>query len=217
RLPEDDKAHQLPASFGAFPLYNTAAYSRSLPQSMVEKGGIFFPMWQREAMFIRFKTWRKDTKYAVRVLVGGINAITGLVRDEETERQDYFTVPDQPWLDGILVESGTVRQFVAMPLGRNYTVEGQLTNQEKAGGIEIEVFPLKTSSEKHFWDGKPGRSPRIPSSSSPLAAGLMEGDYISMSGEAKTERLMQLKDSILSLDGLPSEVTFTVPIHSLIY
>lgn len=31
--------------------------------------------------------------------------------------------PEQPWLDGIADGDGTVRQFVAMPLGSGYSVE----------------------------------------------------------------------------------------------
>jgi len=33
------------------------------------------------------------------------------------------------------------RQFVAMPLGKGYTVEGQVTGRENVGGIQIDVFP----------------------------------------------------------------------------
>ena len=43
------------------------------------------------------------------------------------EAEDYFEVPEQPWLDGFCTGSGVVRQFVAMPLGSGYTVEEQVT------------------------------------------------------------------------------------------
>lgn len=42
---------------------------------------------------------------------------------------------------GIAAGDGFVRQFVAMPLGRGYTIEGQMMGQETFGGVQIEVFP----------------------------------------------------------------------------
>ena len=47
--------------------------------------------------------------------MGNVNAISGLPKHEIAEKQDYVVVPNQPWLDGIAVEPGVVRQFVAMP------------------------------------------------------------------------------------------------------
>lgn len=227
-MPDDDATHQLPASFGKFPLYNTAAFRKMLPNSNVANGGVFFPMWQREAMFLGFDHHGKDTKYAIRVSVGNINAISGRAINRRASEQDYVVVPGQPWLDGILVESGLVRQFVAMPrqytlqlvfsacfasltwllVGKNYTVEGQLTKQEKFGGIQIEVIPSRSFSQKQFWYGMPGQTPCIPPSS-PKMVNLKAGDCITMSDSEKTERPMQLGDSFRTLD-LPREAEFQV-------
>jgi hypothetical protein len=55
---------------------------------------------------------------ALRVYVGNINAVTGekMGREVVEERkQGYVVVPGQQWLDGICVQGGVVRQFVAMP------------------------------------------------------------------------------------------------------
>jgi hypothetical protein len=60
--------------------------------------------------------------------------------------QDYIVVPDQPWLDGIVVESGQVRQFVAMPVGTGHSVEAQTTGEETTAGIQFEVTRLEKSS-----------------------------------------------------------------------
>jgi hypothetical protein len=64
-----------------------------------------------------------------KVATGKINAVTGEGWTAGLNRnpQDYLIVPEQPWLDGYCVEKGVVRQFVAMPLGRGYTTEEQLT------------------------------------------------------------------------------------------
>ncbi|THC94159.1 hypothetical protein EYZ11_006367 [Aspergillus tanneri] len=60
---------------------------------------------------------------------------------DSRDKQDYVVVPEQQWLDGIAVGPGIVRQFVSMPLGAGYTVEGQVTGKEKFGSIQIEVIP----------------------------------------------------------------------------
>ena len=54
-----------------------------------------------------------------------------------------MVVPGQPWLDGYCVQTGIIRQFVAMPLGRGYTAEEQLTGEALHGGLQISVHPMK--------------------------------------------------------------------------
>ena len=49
--------------------------------------------------------------------------------------------PDQPWLDGFNCGDGVIKQFVAMPLGMGYTVEGQVTGEE--GEREVQVKKLE--------------------------------------------------------------------------
>ncbi|HEX8651803.1 MAG TPA: hypothetical protein VF708_13270 [Pyrinomonadaceae bacterium] len=113
---------------------------------------MFIPMYQREALWIAFDgaSWRPN---AVQVAVGKINAISGEAWDERLSStpQNYLVCPDQPWLDGINVGAGVVRQFVAMPMGMGYSIEGQLTGHEKYGGIQIRVF-----------EPRPGRFPDRP-------------------------------------------------------
>ena len=60
--------------------------------------------------------------------------------------QDYMVTPDQPWLDGYCVEKGTIRQFVAMPLGGGYTAEEQITGEAEHGGLQIVVYPMKAEA-----------------------------------------------------------------------
>lgn len=121
RMPDDDKLHQLPGSLGTFPLFNVSAYADHLPGNITERGGIFLPMWQREALWMQFDA-PYEAKYALRVFVGSINAVSGREMNEKleesdkpTEVQDYVVIPGQEWLDGICVAPGIVRQFVAMP------------------------------------------------------------------------------------------------------
>ena len=121
RMPDDDKLHSLPAALGTFPLYNVGAYAKALPHEMGREGGVFMPMWQREALWIGFEC-NTSMRYALRVAVGRINAVSGekmkgthSEEDGSPPLQDYVVVPGQQWLDGICVGAGVIRQFVAMP------------------------------------------------------------------------------------------------------
>ena len=50
-----------------------------------------------------------------------------------------MVAPDQPWLDGFVVDKGCVRQFFAMPLGAGYSAEEQLTGEAVHGGLQLAV------------------------------------------------------------------------------
>jgi hypothetical protein len=121
RMPDDDKMHQLPGSLGAFPLFNVSSFAEKLPAKMVKEGGVFLPMWQREALWIQLES-TQSKRYALRISLGHINAISGAPMNEDQDatseirgKQDYVVVPGQEWIDGICVAPGIVRQFVAMP------------------------------------------------------------------------------------------------------
>lgn len=151
RLPEDGRKHHLPPSCGRFPVALVDDYKDKVPQSWVEHGGVFFPMWQREAMWMAFASHHRP--FAVKVAAGKINAVSGKPWTEELApsdtsnsgdpRQDYLVAPPQPWLDGFNAGNDVIRQFVAMPLGMGYTVEGQVTGKETFGGIQIMAIPPK--------------------------------------------------------------------------
>ncbi|CAI9632777.1 unnamed protein product [Alternaria burnsii] len=158
RMPDDNRLHQLPGSLGSYDLFSVQAYSNRLPKSISESGGVFFPMWQREAMWLNFKP--KQHKWAVHVFMGHVNTISGRTIEEtankevEDQQQDYIVIPGQPWLDGICVAPGVVRQFVAMPLGSGYTVEGQKTSKEQYGGLQLEITPELFPKQRLWSYGK---------------------------------------------------------------
>ena len=101
-------------------------------------------MYQREALWIKFNG-RHYKPNAVKIAIGKINAVSGKLWQQKLLKQeaDYLVVPPQPWLDGINTGNGYIKQFVAMPLGMGYTVEGQLTGKEEFGGIQIIVYEPK--------------------------------------------------------------------------
>ncbi|KAM6514249.1 hypothetical protein FALCPG4_015405 [Fusarium falciforme] len=150
RLPEDGKIHNQPSGVGHIPVTNIACIAEKLRNSgnaslrdMARKGGVFFPMYQREAMFMSFKA-TKDS-FAVRPFVGGVNAVSGLPWNapqfQRLPKQDYVSVPPQEFVDGIDVGQDTVKQFIAMPLGSDYSVEKQVTSKEDVGGMQLEIIP----------------------------------------------------------------------------
>ena len=149
RIPDDGGVYPLPPGLGRFPVCRVRDYASRVPAAWREHGGVFIPMYQREALWLSFggAHWRPT---AVKVAVGKVNAISGEPWSEtlREDAQDYVVCPDQPWLDGINAGAGFIRQFVAMPLGMGYTVEGQVTGKEEFGGVQVVAY-----------DPKPGRFP----------------------------------------------------------
>ena len=141
RIPEDGREYPLPAGFGRLPILRVEDYAERVPEQWLEQGGFIIPLYQREALFLEFAgvQWRPTIG---KVSVGRVNAISGKEHDLKIRphRQDYVVIPDQRWLDGINSGSGSVSQFVAMPLGRGYTIEAQITDEEKFGGFQFAVF-----------------------------------------------------------------------------
>ena len=99
--------------------------------------------------------------------------------------QDYVVTGTQPWLDGIATGKGTIRQFVAMPLGLGYTVEGQVSGEESVGGIQLLAYAPKPGAiappqrMRGSWPigGVPSAPPALaaPMCPAPAAAGAVMG------------------------------------------
>lgn len=142
RVPDDDTTYGLPPGLGSFQL--TAARSLEHRPNYWSAEDVLLPMWQAEAAWFDFHS---PTRYPflVRMSVGGINAVTGQDFTDEIDfaDEDYFEIPEQPWLDGCRVDDTTVRQFVAMPIGQGYTAAEQLTGTDDAT-LRIHVTPLRS-------------------------------------------------------------------------
>jgi hypothetical protein len=149
RIPDDNREYPLPAGLGRFPLDHVEDYYDRLSAKWRERGGVFLPMYQAEAMWLAFSA---EYPFAVKIAAGKINAVSGeewkpgFTRDP----QNYLVIPDQPWLDGFCVNKGQIRQFVAMPLGDGYTVEEQLTGAAEHGGLQIAVCPMKPEHYERY-------------------------------------------------------------------
>lgn len=82
RIPDDNKTHRLPPSLGVFPLAHVDDHAAKLPASWHKRGGVFLPMHQSEAMWIRFNS---KYPFAVKIAAGKINAVTGKPWSTELE------------------------------------------------------------------------------------------------------------------------------------
>jgi hypothetical protein len=146
RIPDDGRDYPLPPGFGGFPLHHVEDYAEKLSPAWRKRGGVFLPMYQSEALWLSFDSLT-DYPVALQIGAGKINAVSGEPWNEEMQfdPQGYVVAPYQPWLDGFCVEKGRIRQFVAAPLGRGFTVEEQLTGEAEFGGIQLKAWPLKAS------------------------------------------------------------------------
>ena len=150
RIPDDDTDYPLPPGLGNFPLRHVDDFGKRVPGSWIDHGGVMLPMYQSEALWLDFSAgWVEGNNvsypFAIKIGTGKIDAVTGDEWSNGLHRrpQDYVVAPGQPWLDGYCVEKGTIRQFVAMPLGAGYTAEEQLTGRAEVGGIQLIVYPMK--------------------------------------------------------------------------
>ncbi|WP_320780444.1 hypothetical protein [Streptomyces sp. CRN 30] len=142
RLPEAG-THQLPPGLGDFPVRRVEDHADTVPERMRARGGVLLPVYLREAMWLHFGGTTEPA--ALQVGVGKVCAVSGKPWSDRLTRdpQNYVALPRQPWLDGINSGDGTVRQFVAVPLGMGATVEGQVTGEEVWGGVQLQSFPLR--------------------------------------------------------------------------
>lgn len=156
RVPDDGETYPLPARTGHFMVRHVEDYAGKLSADTVDRGGVILPMWQTEALWITFDTcrpeWNLDFPIAVKVAAGKINAVSGdpWRPGLSKKQQDYVVIPPQMWLDGFAVETGIVRQFAAMPLGKGSTFEEQISGTAEWGGIQIFAAPLK----REIWKKK---------------------------------------------------------------
>jgi hypothetical protein len=150
RIPDDGRTYPLPPGLGRFPIVHVDDYAQNVPANWSEHGGVIIPMYQSEAMWVYFDSNYSVARgarypFAVKIYTGKINAVTGerFKNGLHDDEQDYLAIPGQPWLDGYCVSKGSIRQFVAAPLGQGFTAEEQITGEAEWGGMQIVVYPMK--------------------------------------------------------------------------
>ncbi|MGI9242043.1 MAG: hypothetical protein ACR2RV_14665 [Verrucomicrobiales bacterium] len=150
RIPDDGDSHLLPPGLGNFPVCHVDDFADKVSEQWLKRGGVIFPMYQSEALWLNFNgkhVHDRNTSYpfAIKVAAGKINAVSGegWGKGIKQDPQDYMVSNKQPWLDGYCVGNGSIRQFVAMPLGSGYSAEEQISGEAEHGGLQIEVYPMK--------------------------------------------------------------------------
>src|SRR5262249_20448729 len=164
-----------------------------------ERGGVMFPMFQSEAMWISFSCGQDPDRgvgypFALKVATGKINAVTGQAWANGLNRrpQDYVVAPRQPWLDGYCVQKGVIRQFVAMPLGAGYSAEEQLTGAAEFGGVQLVAYPMKRAVfERRFPKREQWSHANAPLSCSPAVLPKFRGMAAPAMGLAPGGRMRQ--------------------------
>lgn len=165
RIPDDDSVYPLPPGLGRFPLRHVDDFPKRAPPTWLAHGGVMLPIYQAEAMWLSFDPEYLDRHeaawpFAIKIATGKIDAVSGNSWQAGLHRdpQDYLVAPEQPWLDGWCVAEGEIRQFVAMPQGRGYTAEEQLTGKAEHGGLQIQVVPMGREAFERRFPVQPRRS-----------------------------------------------------------
>lgn len=157
-------------------------------------------------MWIRFTSSRP---FAVQIYVGGVNAVSGELRTDDQSKtlrrltkmannepiQDYIVAPKQLWLDGIADKQGSVRQFVAMPLGSGYSVEAQITGHDEVGGIQFMVVPSYPTHTLF-------RGPSAPGTMS-LFVKMLTGKTLDIHNVVQNTTIEQLQQHVEAVEGIP--------------
>ncbi len=160
-------------------------------------------------MWINFKSRRP---FAVKVFVGGVNAISGESTKEDSATimrrltklskdksiQDYIITPRQRWLDGIARKAGFVRQFVAIPLGSGYSIEAQITGQETTGGMRFLVVPIKHQPTLFAGTSGPGTLSVVVTT--------LTGKRIDVRNLGPKTLVYKLKNLIQKTEGIPAHL-----------
>jgi hypothetical protein len=198
RLPETG-THPLPPGLGAFPLRRVADYPQRAPAQWLGHGGVLLPVYQREAMWLSFSS---PVPAALQVGVGKVCAVSGRPWSDRLSQdpQNYVVLPRQPWLDGINSGRGTIRQFVAVPLGLGATVEGQVSGEEVWGGVQLQVYELReealerwrAAQEVRLTGGWGAAAPQAPGAKAALPSMAGDGGAVPPLGRARSAPSMGL-------------------------
>lgn len=196
----------LPPGLGRFPLRRIEDYADKVPADWLEHGGVMLPIYQREALWLRFSA-REPA--ALQVAAGTVCAVSGEPFDGplSVDPQNYLAVPRQPWLDGFNTGAGVIRQFVAVPLGIGATVEAQVTGEDRFGGLQLRAFSLTEQAAEAERQRRPvhafgggfdgavlaGMRPRAAAAAAP-GMGLGAGGQMSQQITADTRPLSDYRD-----------------------
>eukprot|EP01119_Soliformovum_irregulare_P015323 TRINITY_DN4303_c0_g1_i3.p1 TRINITY_DN4303_c0_g1~~TRINITY_DN4303_c0_g1_i3.p1 ORF type:complete len:392 (-),score=114.53 TRINITY_DN4303_c0_g1_i3:85-1260(-) len=199
---------------GSFPIVPVDDFAETVPQSWKGHEAFMLPVYQREALSISL---RSSGVHGVTVGLGHYDALSG------TERKSSQPIVLTSELDiaGISVNKDVARQFVAVNLGCDQTVESQMMKRgEEIGGIEIEIIPEVKDAKFTLADGT-----QIDPDATPKDLKIKQGTKVyvqlpSEEGEGLSIQDMGIKDGdsifpcfpifVKSLNGK----SYTIPVQS---
>ena len=82
RIPDDGRTYPLPPGLGRFPLRHVDDHATNVPPRWLEHGGVLLPMYQSEALWLRFESGHVGDReasypFAIKVATGKVCAVTG--------------------------------------------------------------------------------------------------------------------------------------------
>jgi hypothetical protein len=143
-VPEDSQLHVGPRVLNQLPIRVVDDYS--LGGELKRRGGVIVPMAAGDACRVELRA--RGGAIAVRVGTGKINIVNGQHWDDRTppKRGDHLCVTGAIAIDGFVASCGTVRQFVAHPMGFGLTAEEMATGSAVWGGLQIQAIPMTRAS-----------------------------------------------------------------------
>ncbi|KAI0396569.1 hypothetical protein F5Y17DRAFT_90142 [Xylariaceae sp. FL0594] len=177
RLPERRlRPHNCPLPLGPIPFVRSTQLDaqKSIPE-------VEILLYQREALMLKFRpvsgprqcvraptedpSNMEQEMFAIGVLDGS-NTNSDILSKEGMEhvRKTAVVIPKQELLPGWPAHSAYPQQFVAMPLGENYSTEYQTTQAERYGGMQLVITPkfveegeYRKENEEHLVGSKTAR------------------------------------------------------------
>ena len=76
RIPDDNRTYPLPPGLGLFPVHHVDDFASKVTPLWLDHGGVMFPMFQSEAMWLNFGAWYdpdRSAGYPFAVVQGNLN------------------------------------------------------------------------------------------------------------------------------------------------
>ncbi len=192
-----------PPGVGPMAIVPVDRHADMLPATVLRRSGVILPMWQSEALSIRFACHADTMPFAVTIEAGGINLVSGKPARAGLHRdpQDYCAFPNMRGIDWVRTGPDTIRQLVASPIGEDLSAEDQLDRSAASGGVLISVTPL-TREAFAAWAKNPPEEPfadelaNLGSKARSFSAGWIEADGRPL-GDYDTARTLSVGVTIL--------------------
>ena len=207
KVTDDDVIHALPPTLGKYKIdeIDNKLYIRMKPA---------------EATWISFQQKDADS-LAIKVGAGNLNAVSGKLFTPALEQhvQNYLSIPTQPWIDGINVSDGLVRQFVVVSENDSSSIDNRLKEKflvsERENTIRLHIH-RHLSCYKDLHTYIPESRKFVIYTLNPSVCGLKLGSEVFFSVPSDTCRDLLLYDiGVKSGDTIIEEQGITIFVKTL--